>query len=285
MALALNKTKRRISSVKGTEKITEAMELVATVKLKKFRDANAEDSLYAEEFASLMSELFANDSETGTHYGKINEGVDKTLYIVISSNLGLCGSYNNALFKYFDRIAKPADAVAPVGQRGMAHFVRTLRYLDIDSRAETLNLSLDLKLIHELCASFKEDFNEKKYKNVCVVYTRYINSLNFAPTCFQLLPVQLPRKQWEHEEYCPPLFDMPPRELIHRLIPDYLASVFYDLLIESQLSEQASRRTAMKNANDNAESLLAKLQIEYNKARQNAITQEITEVIAGGEGR
>jgi len=120
-----------------------------------------------------------------------------------------------------------------------------------------------------------------KYARIYILFTQYVNSITFTPIRFQLLPVQVQQKKWQNEEYCPPLFDESPRALIHALMPEYLASVFYDRLVDSQLSEQASRRTAMDNANDNADALLDKLQIEYNKARQNAITQEITEVVSG----
>jgi len=93
--------------------------------------------------------------------------------------------------------------------------------------------------------------------------------------------VQIGKKEWRNDSFCPPIIEGGAHDMIHALMPDYLVSVLYGVLLESELSENASRRTAMDNANDNADELLHKLNIEYNKARQNAITQEITEVVGG----
>ncbi|MBQ7994657.1 MAG: ATP synthase F1 subunit gamma [Bacilli bacterium] len=279
MSLGLNKTKRRIASIKGTEKTTKAMEMIATVKLKRFRDAFDRESVYSKEFEVLMSKLFSFDKEIISHYGRTNEGDLPTLYIVISSNLGLCGSYNSALFKYVERQMKENDVIAPIGNKAMHHF--SSLGCKISDELSSLTLSDDIGELHEACLELKNSFNEKKYKNIVIVYTRYVNSLNFVPSSFQLLPIQLNYSKTKNDESNPPDFDESPRSMIHRLMPYYLTSMFYDRMIESQLSEQASRRNAMQNANDNADELLEKLTIEYNKARQNAITQEITEVVGG----
>lgn len=284
MSLGLNKTKRRIASITGTEKTTKAMELIATVKVKRFSALNDKTSRYSEEYASLMSEIFAHDTETGSHYGKINSDVDATLYIVIGSSLGLCGSYNNSLFRFAESVMKPNDYLAPIGQKAIHHFAREGKFTNVVHDFEAFSSDPDVEKVHLAMMKLKADFNAKKYRNIVIIFTRYINSISFAPTQFQLLPVQVAKKRWDNEEYCPPLFDESPRLLIHRFMDDYLTSVFYDRLLESQLSEQASRRTAMDNANDNADRLLDKLTIEYNKARQNAITSEITEVVAGTLG-
>jgi F-type H+-transporting ATPase subunit gamma len=282
MSLGLAKTKRRIATVSNTEKITKSMELIATVKIKRFKNESNRESLYTREFESLMGELFAHDTETGTHYGRPNEGNLSALFIVISSDLGLCGGYNNEVFKALEKMAKPSDVIAPLGGKALHHYAHDARFKKINHDFEKLSLaSLDFAEIHRLSLSLKDDFNAKKYSRIYILFTRYVNSITFAPTRFQLLPVQIAQHKWEHEEYCPPLFDLSARQLIHALLPSYLAAVFYDRLLDSQLSEQASRRTAMDNANDNADRLLSNLKIQYNKARQNAITQEITEVVSG----
>ena len=282
MSLGLAKTKHRIQSVKNTEKITKSMELIATVKIKRFKNESNRESLYTREYESLMGELFAHDTETGTHYGRVNEGDLPALFIVISSDLGLCGGYNNAIFKALGSMTKPTDVIAPIGAKAVHHFAHDDVYKIINHDFEKLSLNaIDFPEVHSLCANLKDDFNAKKYSRIYILFTRYVNSITFQPTRFQLLPVQIPHQAWEHEEYCPPLFDASARQLIHALLPSYLAAVFYDRLLDSQLSEQASRRTAMDNANDNADRLLSALTIQYNKARQNAITQEITEVVSG----
>lgn len=283
MSNGLNKTKRRISSITSTEKTTKAMELIATVKLKRFLLSYTHEKNYSAEFLELMGELFAHDKETASHYAKVNQKAPNSLYIVITSDLGLCGGYNSSLFKFVASLADKDDVVAPLGNKGINHYARSQEFANVTDDYSSIGLSTDLSVIHSFCQNLKDDFNAGKYKKIVVVYTRYINSISSIPSSFQLFPVQVPHKAWTHEEYCPPEFDVPPRTMIHTLLPSYLTSVIYNLLVESQLSEQSSRRNAMDNANDNADSLLDKLRIEYNKARQNAITQEITEVVGGSQ--
>ncbi len=281
MSLGLNKTKRRISSIESTEKTTKAMELIAMVKLKRFLASYAKEKAYSDEFLSLMGTLFAHDKKGLSHYAKINENADKSLYIVLTSNLGLCGAYNSQLFKFVESFVSPNEVIAPIGNKGINHFARSEIYHNVDLDYGYVNLSTDTKTIISLCSRLKDEFNEGKYRSINIVYTRYVNSLVSLPSSFQLLPVQIPSKKSKEDDYCPPKFDEDPRLLIHEMMPSYLYAMMYGRMIESQLSEQAMRRTAMDNANDNADELLRKLKIEYNKARQNAITQEITEVVGG----
>ena len=279
---SLAKTKRRINSIIGTEKITKAMELVATVKTKRFSTLHDKGYAYSQEFLSLMSQVFAYDKKGTSHYAKMNEGNLPILYLIVSSNMGLCGAYNNNIFKFADAHIKDNDVVAPIGNKA-AH-----RYFSDDKfKGRTidtyLNLSMDMDMdeMHALAMKLKDDFNNKVYKAVRIIYTRYVNSITFEPTVFQILPIQIPKVKWTDDEYAPPLFDEDPRKLLHSLLPSYLSGLIHEIILDSSLSEQASRRTAMDNANDNADELLDKLTIEYNKARQNAITQQITEVASG----
>ncbi len=281
MGGSLSKTKHRIAAIKGTEKTTKAMGLIATVKSKRLRDAYDKSNLYLEEYLSLMAMLFAHDFETKTHYGEFNKEDLPDLYIVITSNMGLCGAYNSNIFKLADSTIREKDYIIPIGNKAIHHYERSEKFKNILTDFEMDVANLDMSLLRKLCFELKDEFNKKKYRSIQIIYTKYVNTITFQPDKFQFLPVQIEPRKWKNEEFCPPLFDESPRYLIHALLPDYLTSVLYGRLLESELSEQASRRTAMDNANDNADELLAKLSIEYNKARQNAITQEITEVVGG----
>lgn len=280
---SLAKTKRRINSIKGTEKITKAMELVATVKTKRFSSMHEKGNEYSSEFLSLFGQVFASDkSKTPSHYSKFNEGDLPILYLVISSSMGLCGAYNNNVFKCADEIITDKDIIIPIGSKALNHYSHDSKF---EGRiiGDFANISSDSKVedIHSLALTLKEDFNNKKYKAIRIIYTRYVNTITFKPSSFQILPVQIPRSKWTDEEFAPPLFDEEPRKMIHTLMPSYLTGVINEIILNSNLSEQASRRTAMDNANDNADELLGKLTIEYNKARQTSITQQITEVASG----
>lgn len=293
MASGLNKTKRRIASVKNTQKITKAMEMVATVKLKRFKDAFENGEPYASNCASIiryLAFLEKEDSEkrevAPSHYLLENEKAMGTLYIVISSNLGLCAGYNNNLYKYIAEHFDPEkDTLAPIGTKAVTHYSHDdkIKHLDMDFAG--LDLSTDLRLLHEAARKVKEQFNSGDYKKVVLVYTHYVNSLRFEPSEEVLLPLSSDYVGEPYEAYAPRLLSATPRELIHEVLPTYLTSSIFYKLIESQLSEQASRRSAMENANDNADELLSKLTIDYNKARQTAITQEIVEVVSGASAQ
>ena len=282
MALGLTKTKRRIASIRSTQKITKAMEMVATVKLKRYRDALEESEEYANGLAEVMAELFLHDHETRTHYAFENEEVPGTLYLIITSSLGLCAGYNGNVYKFAETLIDPEkDTVIPLGEKGRTHYGHDPKYKHVDLGFPALDRILDSKTIDEACREIKAQFNQRKVRKVVLIYTKYVNSINFAPAAITLLPVNLDNPSRPEEAYCPPIFEPDARVQIHQLLPYYLGAVLFARISESILCEQASRRNAMDTANDNADDLLNKLTIEYNKARQTAITQEITEVVSG----
>ncbi|MDY6393094.1 MAG: ATP synthase F1 subunit gamma [Bacilli bacterium] len=282
MSLGLNKTKRRIASIRSTQKITKAMGMVAAVKLRRFRDLVDKGEEYAKGLYEVMGELLLHDNETHTHYSSENEGDLGALYIVVTSNLGLCAGYNNNIFKYLESFVDPSkDIICPLGEKGRAHYLHDDRYHNVDLDLPRVDKTLSPKQIDALCLNLKKAFNEKRVRKVVLVYTHYVNSISFVPEQETLLPLQIETTPREDESYCPPLFEPSARAQIHSLLPYYLGSRIYYRIAESQLCEQASRRNAMDNANDNADELLSKLTIEYNKARQTAITQEIVEVVSG----
>jgi len=285
MSLGLNKTKRRIASVKGTQKITKAMGMIATVKLGKLRSSFENGKDYINSLEDVMNYAFAFDQIERTHYSQENENAKGNLYIVITSSLGLCAAYNSNIFKFVNSIVTEDDEVAPIGTKGVSHFNHDDKIKNVNCDFSFLNGELDPVVLTQAVKLIKDGFNGTKYRAVYLIYTKYINSLKFEPNIVKLLPFDL--KNVADPELIPniPFFEPSPREMIHMLLPLYLSAQLKSKLIESSLSEQASRRTAMDNANDNADEILEKLTIEYNKARQAAITQEITEVVSGANAQ
>ena len=277
MAQGLNKTKRRIASVKSTKKITEAMELVATVKLKKFKNKMEANQFYVREIEGIISHLFAVLDEDENNYTKEGKG-DKNLVVVINSNLGLCASYNSNIFAFVNNnLNKENDVLMTIGIKGELNYERA--GFELVKEYSSLNEKLDYLDVVKLGRFLHSEFMSGKYKTIKLLYTKYINSLRFEPTLITLFPLgeQEKNNSFRYE----PIYDPNLKTLIDELVPIWLTSSLYQKLIESTVSEQASRRTAMENANDNADELIDKLTIEFNKARQAAITQEITEVVAG----
>lgn len=282
MSLGLNKTKRRISSIETTQKITKAMEMIATVKLKSFKDAFAASSSYLDEVTKIIGSFIEYDGEEKSHYTKENENAQGSLYIIITSSLGLCAGYNNNIFKFVEStVDKEKDTILMIGEKGVAHYSFDKSYKNRSELQGYLSLESRNKDILKFSMELKNAFNEGKYRKINIIYTKYINSLSFEPSCLTLLPLYIEYKKEKNEDICPPLFNPGPREALHLALPNYLFSQIKGKIIESSLSEQASRRNAMESANDNADELLAQLRIEYNKARQTSITQEIVEIVGG----
>lgn len=277
MAQALNKTKRRIASVKSTKKITEAMELVATVKLKKFKNKMEANQFYVREIENIISHLFAVLESDENPYLKSGKG-DKDLVVVINSNLGLCASYNSNVFNFvLQNLRKEENVLLTIGLKGELNYAK--EGFELDKSYSSLNEKLEYSDVVKLGRFLHSEFMSGKYRSIKLVYTKYINSLRFEPTLVTLFPIVEESK--ETSVGYEPIYDPDVKTLIEELVPIWLTSSLYQKLIESTVSEQASRRTAMENANDNADELIDKLTIEFNKARQAAITQEILEVVSG----
>lgn len=277
MAQSLHKTKRRIASVNSTKKITKAMELVATVKLKRFKNVMLENEAYAKELVDIIHHLFAHiDVEDNPYLVETKSETD--LYIVVSSNLGLCASYNNNIFNFVnENVKKDNTEVIPIGFKGQ-NYLRKEGYKLLNEFV-SINERLEFEEIKKLGELITKEFVNGKYRSIRLIYTHYVNSLKFVPEEISIFPIQ--NVEGESKAGYEPILDPNAKTLIDELVPIYVSSTLYHKIIESQVSEQASRRTAMENANDNADEIIDKLTLEYNKARQTAITQEITEIVSG----
>lgn len=277
MAQSLHKTKRRIASINSTKKITKAMELVSTVKLKKYRRLMENNERYSNEIAGLIQELFARQIDEEIVYCK-EPKADKDLYVVLHSNFGLCAGYNNNLFNFVKQnIDKNKSVLYLVGSKSQNIYTEEGYEVNNDLLhcADSISMTHIMKLGRTLDSLFKEG----KYRSVHLIYTHYVNSLKFVPCDLKLFPLV---NEGRSEDYrYPPIFDTDIKTLIEELVPVYLNAILFQKVVESIVSEQTARRTAMENASDNADELIDQLTLEYNKARQAAITQEITEIVSG----
>lgn len=282
MSLGLNKTKRRIASVKSTQKITKAMGMIASVKLKRCRDRFEASELYRDRIRELTSKCFYYAKSPSKVFTEPKEGAKGTLYIIITSDLGLCAGYNSNLFKFAHSLINPeTDELLLVGEKGKHHFGRDEAFSKKILQLDDIGLGATYRDAHRFALKLMDVWKESHYEKIELIYTRYINSLRFEPSSARLLPITPDVELPDYEAYCPPIYEPKAEEVLEQLLPYFLTGSFYNYLAESELSEQSARRMAMDNANDNADELLEKLTIEYNKARQTAITQEIVEVVSG----
>ena len=278
MSQAVTKIKSRIKSVSSAYKVTSAMKLVSTVKLKQWKGRMIAYKDYINEIDETVDVLLSYAKNKNIPFMTINNEASKNLYLVISSTLGLCGSYNNNIFKVSDAAITKDDEAIILGGKGLAHY-KDGEFTSIPGYDEySVN---DKVMVNKLTDYILNEYNKGTYKEVHIIYSEYKNSLVFLAKDYKLLPFT--HEQKELNGY-PPIVEPSEKELLDNIIPFYLRSEIYAKLFESAVCEQAARSNAMENATNNAKDLLDDLKIEFNKARQGAITQEIIEIVAASKG-
>ena len=281
----MQEIKRRIKSVESTKKITKAMELVATSKLRKTRNQLEQSKPYYTNVAQTVAEILANcKGNNDSIYLVENKDIEKEVFIVIASSLGLCGGYNANIFKEIKGAIKPGDYVYSIGSKATSYLLKNHQGVT-DHKFDDLNTTFDFKDVTKLVAELTNMYREKEISKIKIVYTEFVNNLTFRPRIVTLLPVD--PSDFDHIEISKKstLFEPSPEEVLDSLIPMYLQAVIYGYIIESATSENAARRTSMENANDNADELTEQLLLKYNQARQTAITNEISEIVAGANAQ
>ena len=281
----MQEIKRRIRSVESTKKITKAMELVATSKLRKTRNQLEQSKPYYTNVALMTAEILANcKGDNDSVYLIENNDVKKDVYIVIASSLGLCGGYNANVFKEIKNVIKPDDYVYSIGSKATSYLTKNHQGIT-DSKYESLSTTFNFKDIINLVNELTRMYREKEIRKIKIVYTEFVNNLTFKPRIVTLLPID--PDDFDHIEISKKatLFEPSSQEVLDNLIPMYLQAVIYVYVIESSTSEDAARRISMENATDNADELTEQLLLKYNQARQTAITNEISEIVAGANAQ
>ena len=275
MSQEVVRIKKRISSVSGALKVTSAMKLVSTVKLKKWKNKMLNNRTYSNSLGEVTNMVLAFSKKAKTPFNVPNDNANKNLYIVVSSTLGLCGSYNNNIFKLADAEIKENDDAVILGNKGLIHFENGTftKILGFEEYSSIENTSL----INSLTSYVVSEYLKGKYHEIHLIYSEYKNSLVFLPKDFVVLPLQ--KTETDEDDYGP-ILEPSEKVLVDTLVPIYIKTIIYSKLLESEVCEQAARCNAMDNATENAKELLEDLRIEFNKARQGAITQEITEIVS-----
>lgn len=272
--------KNRIRSMESTKQITKAMEMVASSKLRKAQSQVMASRPYFETLYETLRNIASANRDFSSPYLKEQKS-QKALYVVIAGDRGLAGGYNSNVIKAVMAQIEEQDAqVLPVGKKAVDYFrshgISTLN--ESYKEAEDVSVADCFTVAKDLCRRYLGgDFGK-----VYVVYTQFVSVLSQVPQVRQLLPLTA-----EQERSGKPESDMvyePDSETVFAaIIPEYLGGVLYGALCESRASEQAARRTAMDAATSNADEMIAGLSLQFNRARQAAITQEITEIVAGSQ--
>jgi F-type H+-transporting ATPase subunit gamma len=283
MAGSMKDIKLRIKSVESTMQITKAMELVASSKMRRAKERVEASRPYFEVLHKTLSDIAAVNIEFQSPYMKQRD-VKKTLLVVIAGDRGLAGGYNSNVIKQAQaEAAKGPVCVLPIGKRSLEYFAH--HGFEVVSEGYGLAADVTVGKCFQLAQYVSDGFLKGNYDAVKVCYTRFTSMMTQTATVTPILPLTLEtteeQKQAVNRDLI--LYEPNSEEVFNSIIPEYIAGIVYGALCESVASELAARRTAMDAATKNATEMIDHLNLYYNRARQAAITQEITEIVAGAE--
>ena len=294
MSGALKEVRERIKSVNSTQQITKAMKMVSAAKLRRAQMAITEMRPYAERLDNMLRNILSNmEGGSGSSFGVARQ-VEKALVIVVTSNRGLAGAFNSNIIKAavakiegeYSAIRKAGGlTILSVGKKGADYFRK--RYQDCELITDHTLLFEDLSFenVAQVSQLAMDGFILGDYDQVVVSYGRFKNAGVQIPQCVQFLPVtKIESSESEDEEKkhkADYLFEPSKEELLEELIPTILQTTFQKFVLDTHASEHGARMTAMDSATENANEMLKDLKVSYNKARQEAITKELSEIVGG----
>ena len=281
MAGSMKDIKLRIKRVESTMQITKAMELVASSKMRRAKERVEHSRPYFETLHKTLTEIAAADPRARNPYLRRAE-IKKTLLIVIAGDRGLAGGYNSNVLRQAQQEAGDV-VVLPIGKRSAEYFV----HHEVPLFTQEVLLAADITVgeCFQLARRITEGYCKGEYDAVKICYTRFDSMMTQTASTMEVLPLSIePTEQQKAEARRSQILYKPSSEEVFRaIIPEYVAGIVYGAVCESVASELAARRTAMDAATKNAGEMIDHLNLYYNRARQAAITQEITEIVAGAE--
>lgn len=295
MGANLKEVRERIQSVNSTQQITKAMKMVSAAKLRKAQDAITRLRPYSGKLEEMMANIMKGlEGDTTTVYNR-QKKIQRALLVVITSNRGLCGAFNSNVIKsavqkiekdYANLRDSGGLVICCIGKRGYDYFKN--RYKKVAVVDDYVNLFADLSFenVSRVSKLIMYRFEQEKYDRIDIAYGSFKNAGLQIPIVEQFLPVETIKPNEELNDSALKvdyIFEPTKAELIQQMIPTILQIQFYKCLLDTHASEHAARMTAMDKATENANDLLKDLRIHYNKARQEAITGELLEIVAGAD--
>ena len=270
--------KLRIKSVESTMQITKAMELVASSKLRKAKERQERCRPYFTGLHQTLENIEKAASDFSSPYQKQRD-IKKSCVIVIAGDRGLAGGYNSNVFKSVLPLIEGGNVcVLPIGKRTVEFFTRNQVEILTTEFAEAADVSVaDCFTISNLIT---KGYLDGQFDAVSIVYTQFVSMLTQTPVCDNLLPLKKTDSAAKSGVHSLVLYEPSPSAVYDAIVPNYIAGMIYGAMCESVASELGARRTAMDAASKNASEMIDDLSLRYNRARQGAITQEITEIVA-----
>lgn len=287
MSGALKEVRNRIKSVQSTQQITKAMKMVSAAKLRRAQDAITQMRPYAQKLQEMLSNIISNSDGDLNLALAADRPVENVLVIVVTSDRGLCGGYNSNLIKLAKQLirekyslqqAKGNVQVLPIGKKGFEHF--TKNGFKVYDKYWDIFTGLSFEKVQAAAKYAMDAFSNKEIDAVEVIYSEFKNAATQRFVVEQFLPVvKLPKVAGQKKSDF--IFEPAKEILINELMPKILNTQLFKAVLDAHASEHGARMTAMDKASDNANELLKSLKISYNRARQAAITTELTEIVSG----
>ncbi|MCR4611534.1 MAG: ATP synthase F1 subunit gamma [Lachnospiraceae bacterium] len=278
--------KRRKQSVSSTQKITKAMKLVSTVKLQKAKQKAENTDPYFNYMYNTVCSMLDRAGAIEHPYLKAGESKKKAV-ITISSNKGLAGGYNGNITKLItesDQLDKEDVLLYTIGKK--AHDMLKHKGYDVATQHDEVMEAPTFDDAMDIGQEVLDAFTNGEVGEIYLAYTHFKNTVVHEPKLLKLLPVEIPeedRKKDDKDDKMIMTFEPNPEEALDMIVPKYINSLIYGALIEAVASENGARMQAMDSATSNAEDIISDLTLKYNRARQESITQELTEIIGGAE--
>ncbi len=287
MSGALKEVRNRIKSVQSTQQITKAMKMVSAAKLRRAQDAITQMRPYAQKLQEVLSNIVSNTEGDVTVSLAAQRPVEKVLIILITSDRGLCGGYNSNLIKlakqviaekYSRQSEKGNVQILPIGKKGYEHFSKN-KFTVIDKYWDIFT-GLSFERVQAAAQYAMTAFDNKEFDAIELVYSEFKNAATQVYVDEQFLPVKKiePKAGQKKADF---IFEPGKETLIAELMPKILNTQLFKAVLDANASEHGARMTAMDKASENANELLKSLKISYNRARQAAITTELTEIVSG----
>jgi F-type H+-transporting ATPase subunit gamma len=271
--------KNRIRSMESTKQITKAMEMVAASKLRRAQAQVTNSRPYFQTLRATLDDIIGANRDFSSPY-LLERPVKKSLYIVIAGDRGLAGGYNSNILKLVQEQIKDTDAVVlPIGKKAVDYFRSHKVPAWSESYAEAA--ALGVGDCFSISKQLSRAYLNGEFDEICVAYTNFVSVLSQVPATVKLLPLTRNPGAEAKSYTSDTVYEPGAEEVFASIVPEYLGGILYGALCESRAAEQAARRTAMDSATQNAEDMIADLSLKFNRARQAAITQEITEIVAG----
>ena len=288
MSGQLKEVRNRIKSVTSTQQITKAMKMVSAAKLRRAQDAIIQMRPYAQKLQEMLSNIVSSSSGDMEMHLATERPVERVLLIPITSDRGLCGAYNTNVIKMTRNIitekfaaqhAKGSVTVLPIGKKGYEYFSR-YGYKVVDN-FWTIFSDLSFDSVREAAVYAQQAFLNKEYDRVEIVYSQFKNAATQLFVSEPYLPIPKVANESGAKTQSDFIFEPSMEVLMQELMPKILNTQVYKAVLDANASEHGARMTAMDKASENANELLRNLKISYNRARQAAITTELTEIVSG----